>query len=79
MIRKSGTRFSEKDHAQQGQAMTDNNGDGPTKGTIGLFLGGICALAAAFFLLTGGELGGKKTVRGDADLPPVASPVPPAQ
>ena len=55
--------------------MTDNNKDGPTKGTVGLFLGGICALAALVFLLTGGELGGKKKVRGDADLPPVASPV----
>ena len=54
--------------------MADNNSEGPTKGTIGLFLGGICVVAAAFFLLTGGELGGKKTVRGDADLPPVASP-----
>jgi hypothetical protein len=57
--------------------MADNNSEGPTKGTIGLFLGGICVLAAAFFLLTGGELGGKKKVRGDADLPPVASPTPP--
>ena len=58
--------------------MTDNN-EGPTKGTIGLVLGGICVLAAAFFLLTGGELGGKKVVRSDADLPPVASPAPPSQ
>ena len=62
--------------------MTDHNegpNEGPTKGTVGLLLGGICVLAAAFFLLTGGELGGKKTVRGDADLPPVASPAPPSQ
>ena len=58
--------------------MTDNN-EGPTKGTVGLFIGGICALAALVFLLTGGELGGKKTVRGDADLPPVASPVTPSK
>ena len=57
--------------------MADNNSEGPTKGTVGLFIGGICVAAAALFLLTGGELGGKKTVRGDADLPPVASPVPP--
>jgi hypothetical protein len=59
--------------------MADNNSEGPSKGTIGLFLGGICAVAAAFFLLTGGELGGKKKVRGDADLPPVASPAVPAK
>ena len=59
--------------------MADNNSEGPSKGTIGLFLGGICVVAAAFFLLTGGELGGKKTVRGDADLPPVASPTTPAK
>ena len=58
--------------------MTDNN-EGPTKGTIGLFIGGICALAAAFFLLTGGDLGGKKTVRSDADLPPVVSPTAPRE
>jgi hypothetical protein len=54
--------------------MTDNNGPGgPARGTLGLILGGVFALAAAFFLLTGGELGGKKTVYGDADMPPVAS------
>ena len=57
--------------------MADNNSEGPTKGTIGLFVGGICAIALAFFLLTGGELGGQKKVRGDADLPPVASPTSP--
>jgi hypothetical protein len=56
--------------------MTDNN-QGP--GTAGLLLGGVCVIAAAFFLLTGGELGGNKKVHGDADLPPVASPVPPSQ
>jgi len=39
-----------------------------------LLLGGVFALAAAFFILTGGELGGEKKVKGDADLPPVASP-----
>ena len=55
--------------------MTDNN-QGPT-GT-GLILG-VCAVAAALFLLTNGELGGNKKVRGDQDLPPVASPVPPSQ
>ena len=29
--------------------------------------------AAAFFVLTGGGLGGKKTVQSDADMPPIAS------
>jgi hypothetical protein len=52
--------------------MADNN-KGPGTPTAGLILGGVFALAAAFFLLTGGELGGKKTVSGDADMPPVAS------
>ena len=45
---------------------------------IGLILGGIFAAAAALFILTGGELGGKKQIKSDADLPPVASPVAPA-
>ena len=56
--------------------MTDNN-QAPN-GTTGLLLG-VCAVAAALFLLTGGEFGGNKKVRGDQDLPPVASPVPPSQ
>ena len=37
-------------------------------------LGGIVALAAMVFIVTGGELGGEKKVKSDADLPPVASP-----
>ena len=41
---------------------------------IGIILGGILVLSAAFFILTGGELGGEKKIKGDADLPPVASP-----
>ncbi|MBV8838421.1 MAG: hypothetical protein JO000_17955 [Alphaproteobacteria bacterium] len=57
--------------------MTDNN-QGPTNGATGLLLG-VCAVAAALFLLTGGELGGNKKVRGDQDLPPVVSPVAPSQ
>ena len=57
--------------------MTDNNANGPARGTIGLLLGGVFALAAAFFILTGGELGGEKKIKGDADLPPVASPATP--
>ena len=42
-------------------------------GFFGLVVGGIVALAAMIFILSGGELGGKKTVEGDQDLPPVAS------
>lgn len=52
--------------------MPDNNPNG-ANGTLGLILGGVLLAAAALFILTGGELGGKKTVVGDADLPPVAS------
>jgi hypothetical protein len=49
--------------------MTDNNGTG----VFGVLLGGAVILAAALFIFSGGELGGKKDVLGDADLPPVAS------
>jgi len=42
-------------------------------GTFGLIIGGVVAAIAAIFILTGGELGGKKTIEGDQDLPPVAS------
>jgi hypothetical protein len=40
-------------------------------GLFGLVVGGIVALAAIIFILSGGELGGKKTISGDDDLPPV--------
>jgi hypothetical protein len=50
--------------------MTDNK---QPNGAIGLILGGVFAIAAAFFVLTGGGLGGKKTVQSDADMPPIAS------
>ena len=42
-------------------------------GFFGLIVGGILAVAAAIFILSGGDLGGKKTVEGDQDLPPIAS------
>jgi hypothetical protein len=42
-------------------------------GTFGIIIGGIVALAAAIFIFSGGELGGKKTVEGDQDLPPIAA------
>ena len=41
-------------------------------GTFGIILGGIVAMVAALFILSGGELGGKKTIEGDQDMPPIA-------
>ena len=41
-------------------------------GTFGIILGGIVAVVAALFILSGGELGGKRTVEGDQDMPPIA-------
>ncbi len=37
-----------------------------------LIVGGIVVLAALALILSGGEWGGKTTVEGDQDLPPVA-------
>jgi hypothetical protein len=42
-------------------------------GTFGIIVGGIFALAAVFFIFGGGDFGGKKTVGGDQDLPPIAA------
>jgi hypothetical protein len=42
-------------------------------GTFGIIIGGVVAVMAAIFILSGGELGGKKTIQGDQDLPPVSS------
>lgn len=42
-------------------------------GTFGIIIGGVVAVIAAIFILSGGELGGKTTVDGDQDLPPVAT------
>ena len=42
-------------------------------GAFGLIIGCIVVLAAAMFIFSGGELGGKKTVEGDEDLPPIAT------
>ena len=50
--------------------MADNNAPNTS---IGIILGGILVLSAAFFILTGGNLGGKTTVQSDRDMPPVAS------
>ena len=45
-------------------------------GAFGIIIGGIVAVAAAVFILSGGELGGKKTIDGDDDLPPVSTAAP---
>jgi len=39
---------------------------------LGLIVGGVVAMGALLFILTGGELGGKTTVTSDHDLPPIA-------
>jgi len=44
-----------------------------SNGTFGIIVGGVVAVIAAIFILSGGELGGKKTVEGDQDLPPVTN------
>jgi len=42
-------------------------------GHFGLILGGVVALVAAIFIFSGGTLGGKTTISGDEDLPPIAT------
>jgi hypothetical protein len=42
-------------------------------GYLGALLGGLVAVAAIAFVLSGGEWGGEKKISGDQDLPPVAS------
>ena len=42
-------------------------------GSFGLMLGGLVAVAALVFIFTGGKFGGKTTVHGDQDLPPIAT------
>lgn len=67
--------------------MADNNrpeepvrgNEEPSRGNMGLLLGGVLVAAAVVFMLTGGQLGGVKEIRSDADLPPVASPAAPAR
>jgi hypothetical protein len=45
--------------------------DRKSGGHLGALLGGLVAIAAVAFMLSGGEWGGKKKVDGDEDLPPV--------
>jgi hypothetical protein len=45
-------------------------------GNWGLILGGLVALAAVLFIFSDGRLGGKTTVSGDQDLPPIATAEP---
>jgi hypothetical protein len=40
---------------------------------FGMIIGGIVVVAVAIFIFSGGELGGKKTIEGDDDLPPIAT------
>jgi len=47
--------------------------DKKSDGYFGVLLGGIVTVAAVTFLLSGGEWGGKKSVKGDQDLPPVVT------
>ena len=42
-------------------------------GMFGVVVGCVVALVAFAFIVSGGELGGKKTIDGDQDLPPVES------
>ena len=53
--------------------MADNNPNEKPGRPIGLVLGVLLAAVAAVFILTGGQLGGVKEVKGDADMPPIAS------
>jgi hypothetical protein len=64
------------EHCRAGGVVAGNLGS-PTmekqKGGIGLMLGALVAVVAFAFIVTGGTYGGKKTVDGDEDLPPVAT------
>lgn len=43
------------------------------RGFFGLIVGGIVAAAAILFIMSGGDFGGKKTIEGDEDLPPIST------
>ena len=61
--------YSRGRHLPQGESEVMNRDNG----FFGIIIGGIVAVAAAIFIFSGGELGGKKTVEGDQDLPPIAT------
>jgi len=42
-------------------------------GMFGIVVGSIVALVAMLFIFSGGSLGGKTTIEGDQDLPPIAN------
>jgi hypothetical protein len=64
-------------YAYTERAMADNKGNKNETLGLGLLLGGVVAFSAFFFVLTGGEFGGKRTVESDKDMPPIAKTVPP--
>jgi hypothetical protein len=49
------------------------------QGTLGILVGTALAVAALLFIVTGGSIGGKKTIEGDRDLPPIASETAPGK
>ena len=55
--------------------MTGNNG---SHRGLAIVLSGMVLLAAAMFIVTGGDFGGTRKVEGDHDLPKVTSPRAPA-
>jgi hypothetical protein len=42
-------------------------------GHFGLIVSAVVVVAAMLLVMSGGELGGKKTIDGDQDLPPLAT------
>jgi hypothetical protein len=53
--------------------------DKQQQGGVGFVVGALVVLAAVVFIVTGGSLGGKKTIESDRDLPPVASETAPGK
>jgi hypothetical protein len=66
-VRRNRTRRAGVGEAKQSLDMTNETGK------LGMVLGGIVALVAILFIFSGGSLGGKTTVEGDQDLPPIAN------
>jgi hypothetical protein len=66
-VRRNRIRRARVGEAKQSLDMTNETGK------LGMVLGGIVALVAILFIFSGGSLGGKTTVEGDQDLPPIAN------